>query len=176
MSYRMCRAAGCHERAATRYGVYCNAHRSRLKRHGAVNQEPISKADLRVYEKLVEDRIERNKNKAIWPQLEARWAAVVRDAQEVVEQWRKGVPMPSFKRIAAFEIVKLSNAVEPGALIKTVLAMFLMQDQEPRKFRSDKAFLTQMVRRVRGLTKLNAGTWKDQGTGKTKVAYRELNT
>jgi hypothetical protein len=65
--------------------------------------------------------------------------------------------MASWKRTAAFELVKLSNAVEARAVLKTVLAMFLMQDQEPRKFRSDNAFLTQMVRRVRGLTKVNAG-------------------
>jgi hypothetical protein len=171
----MCKAPGCYERAATRYGVYCNAHRSRQRRHGEANQDAISKSDLKIYEQLVHDRIEKNKNKAIWQQLKARWGVIVQEAQDVLEQSRKGTPMPSWKRTAAVELVKLSNTVEAEAVIRTVLALYLMQDQDPRKFKSDRAFRTQMVRRVRGLTSLNAGMWKDTSTGKTKVAYRELN-
>jgi hypothetical protein len=71
--------------------------------------------------------------------------------------------------------VKLSNAVEPEEVIQTALAMYLLQDQEPRRIKSDAAFLTQMVRRVRGLTSLNAGSWTDSKTGRTKTAYRELS-
>ncbi|WP_147282354.1 hypothetical protein [Microvirga subterranea] len=83
--------------------------------------------------------------------------------------------MADYNRITAFELVKLSNAVEPEDVVQTVLAMYLLQDQEPKKIKGDKAFLTQMVRRVRGLTNLNAGTWTDNATGRTKTAYRELS-
>ncbi|ANY78906.1 hypothetical protein BB934_12360 [Microvirga ossetica] len=175
MSNYMCKAPGCCERAATRYGVYCNAHRSRQRRHGEANQDAISKADLKIYEQLVHDRIGKNKNKAIWQQLKARWGVIVQEAQEALEQSRKGTPMPSWKRTVAVELVKLSNTVEAEAVINTVLAIYLLQDHEPRKIKSDRAFRTQMVRRVRGLTKQNAGTWRDSSSGKTKIAYRELN-
>jgi hypothetical protein len=50
-----------------------------------------------------------------------------------------------------------------------------MQELQPRRFRSDRAFRTQLVRRVRGLTDLNAGSWFDHQTGKTKRAYKELS-
>lgn len=172
---RTCKATGCANRAASRYGNYCHSHRSRLRRHGALNQNAITKADLKVYRQLVRERIEKNKDKALWDKLKAVWRAVIEDAQAVVERWRKGVPMANYNRVTAFELVKLSNAVEPDEVIETVLAMYLLQDQEPRKIRTDKAFLTQMVRRVRGLTSLNAGTWTDNATGKSKTAYRELS-
>lgn len=103
------------------------------------------------------------------------WGAVITDAQATLEQSRKGQAMPSFKRTTALELVKLSNAVKPEEVIETVLAMYILHDQEPRKIKSDRALLTQMVRRVRGLTPLNAGSWIDGSTGKRKVAYRELS-
>jgi hypothetical protein len=83
--------------------------------------------------------------------------------------------MARHERIAAHELQKLTGAVAPREIIETTLALFVMQDLEPRRFRSDKAFRTQLVRRVRGLTDLNAGTWYDHQTGKTKRAYKELN-
>lgn len=171
----ICKAAGCGERAASQFGVYCHSHRSRQRRHGAIDQQAITKADLKIYRQLVKQRIEKNKDKEIWSKLKTQWGAVITDAQAVLHRWRSGNPMPSFKRIAALELVKLSNAVEPEEVIETVLAMYLLQDQEPRKIKGDKAFLTQMVRRVRGLTMLNAGIYSKGSTGKTKTAYKELS-
>jgi hypothetical protein len=171
----VCEAPGCREKAASPYGAYCHSHRSRRRRHGAINQEAITKADLKIYRQLVKERIEKNKGKELWEQLRAVWGAVIREAQATLDEWSRGKPMPSFKRIAAVELVKLSNAVEPQEVIETVLSMYLLQDQEPRKIKGDTAFLTQMVRRVRGLTSLNAGAWTDSSTGRKKVAYKELS-
>jgi len=171
----VCKAPGCGEKAASRYGVYCHSHRSRRRRHGAINQEAITKADLSIYRHLVRERIEKNRDKELWDRLKLMWGAVITDAQATLEQSRKGQAMPSFKRTTALELVKLSNAVKPEEVIETVLAMYILHDQEPRKIKSDRALLTQMVRRVRGLTPLNAGSWIDGSTGKRKVAYRELS-
>jgi hypothetical protein len=83
--------------------------------------------------------------------------------------------MPRHERVAAQELQKLADAVAPKEVVETVLAFFVMQEVQPRRFRSDRAFRTQMVRRVRGLTDLNAGSWFDHQTGKTKRAYKELS-
>jgi hypothetical protein len=80
----------------------------------------------------------------------------------------------SSERIAAREVVKLAEHVEPREVVETVLAMFLLEQDQPRRFRSDPAFRTQLVRRTRGLSEVNAGTWYDAATGKTKRAYKEL--
>jgi hypothetical protein len=82
--------------------------------------------------------------------------------------------MPRHERIAAQELQKLTDAVPPREVLETALAFFAMQELQPRRFKSDQAFRTQLVRRVRGLTNLNAGSWFDNQTGKTKRAYKEL--
>jgi len=74
--------------------------------------------------------------------------------------------MVRYKRLAAYELRRLADHVTPERVIETVLAIYLMQDQDPRRFRSDTVFWTQLVRRVRGLTKANAGVWISPDTGK----------
>ncbi len=146
-----------------------------MRRHGAVNQKAITKAELKLYRQLVQARLQKNKDGPLWAKLEARWKAVVSLAEEIVAECRTGKPMNRDKRRAAREIVKLAGAVQPREIIETVLALYLLQDQEPRKIKGDTAFRTQMVRRVRGLTVLNAEAWPCPKTGKPKRAYEELS-
>src|SRR5829696_6033366 len=78
---RICRAPGCGARTTSRFSVYCSTHKSRLRRHGAVDQKAITKADLRLYLKLVRARIEKNRESPLWAHLEARWAALADHAR-----------------------------------------------------------------------------------------------
>ena len=60
------------------------------------------------------------------------------------------------------------------ALVETALAMFLMQEEQPRRFKSDAAFDAQLARRARALTDTNAGTYWDDKTKRTKRVYRDV--
>jgi hypothetical protein len=53
--------------------------------------------------------------------------------------------------------------------------MYVMLEMDPRRFASDQAFRTQLVRRVRGLTEVNAGVWWDHRAGRNKRAYKDLS-
>jgi hypothetical protein len=64
--------------------------------------------------------------------------------------------------------------VEPAEVFETVWGMFLLEDEDPHRFRSGAAFRVQIVRRVRGLTRTNAREWRDTATGRTKRAYSEM--
>jgi len=68
----------------------------------------------------------------------------------------------------------VAKRVKPQTLIETVIAIFIMQEYEPRRFRSDRAFRFQLARRVRRLTDVNAGEYWDHVTGKVKRVYRDL--
>jgi hypothetical protein len=83
--------------------------------------------------------------------------------------------MVHYRREAAIEMLRIGKNVQARDVIETALAMYVMQDQEPRRFKSDQAFRTQLVRRVRGLTRLNADAWTDSKTGKKKLVYRDLS-
>jgi len=82
--------------------------------------------------------------------------------------------MNRHQRQACQEIVRVADHVEPDLAAETALALFVMQEQAPRRFLSDVAFWHQLARRVRGLTDVNAGTWFDVNTGKLKRVYRDL--
>jgi len=51
-----CRVQGCQQRT-TRWGAYCNTHKSRHRRHGDPNQQTITSADLKPYLKAVKARM-----------------------------------------------------------------------------------------------------------------------
>lgn len=168
---RQCRVAGCCASASSRYSIYCSRHKARLRRHGAVDQDAISKTDLNPHLRLVRTRIEKNQENPLWSRLDQRWDTLIGHTRQLTASGRA---MPGYERQAGYEVLKLAASVPSREIVETTLAMFLLQELEPRRFRSDHAFRTQLVRRVRGLTDLNAGTWFDDQTGKTKRAYKDL--
>jgi hypothetical protein len=172
---RTCRAPGCGAEASSRYSHYCQSHKSRLRRHGAVDQEGITAADLKPYLSRLKRHIEKNRESPAWGQLDGRWLAVVDHAMSVLASFERGNAGPVYERRAAHEIVKLAEATQPRAVIEIALAMFIMQEREPRRFRSDAAFRAQLVRRVRALGDVNAGVYYDHTTDKMRRTYRELS-
>ncbi|MER2268427.1 hypothetical protein [Methylobacterium oxalidis] len=120
---------------------------------------------------MVEERRAKHPEKKAWVSMEARWDAQTEICAEIANNHG---PMNRYKREGANEIKKLRDNVEPREVVDTVLAMYLMYELEPRRFFSDQAFWTQLVRRVRGLTRANSGTWTDPETGKPKSAAKEI--
>lgn len=173
MTARTCRAPGCGART-TRYGRFCSTDKSRSRRHGHPEQTAVTKADLAAYLKLVRARIAKNERSPLWAECEARWDAVVERARHTLNALERGQAGYRHERIAAQEMVKLADHVEATQVVETTFALFLLEDCQPRRFRSDQAFRFQLVRRLRGLTDLNAGVWFNHKTGRTHRAYREL--
>lgn len=167
-----CRAPGCGART-TRYGRYCNTHKSRLRRHGNAEQEAITKTDLKQYLNLIERRRLANPANPFWTALQERWSSVCQDAESTIVFLSTRAGLRSDLQ-SAQEVLKLQSSCDPRGIIDTTMAMFMMLEMEPRRFRSDDAFRLQLVRRVRGLTETNAGRWFDHRTGKVKRAYRDL--
>ncbi|KAA0124287.1 hypothetical protein CIW48_08135 [Methylobacterium sp. P1-11] len=173
MAVRTCRAPGCGARTS-RYGKFCSTHRSRSRRHGHPEQRAITKADLAPYLRLVGARVAKNATSPVWAHCTDRWQAVVEHANRVLIAFERGQPGYRHERIAAREVIKLADHVSSTEVIETTFALFLLEDHQPRRFRSDASFRMQLARRLRGLTHLNAGTWYNHRTGKVQRAYREL--
>jgi hypothetical protein len=169
-----CRVPWCSHEAASRWSRYCDSHKSRDRRHGDPLQETITTANLKPYVKMVRQRIERNQEKPVWPILENLWSSLVHECRSYFATGGGRLPYERTQRRAYQEVIKIADHVEPRTVVETVLAMYLMLDQDPRRFRSDQSFRFQLVRRVRGLTDVNAGQWYDHGSGRVKRAYRDL--
>ncbi|WP_157064094.1 hypothetical protein [Methylobacterium tarhaniae] len=159
---------------ATEHGIYCSKHSAAKRRHGHPDQKGITKHDLKTYLGIVHEKRKKHEGKLAWIKMEEKWRDLVAIANGVIARANEGRAMNRYKRLAAIEIRKLADHVDPSEIIDTVLAMYLMQELEGRRFRSDNAFWTQLVRRVRGLTTLNAGVRIDPDTRKKRTTYSEL--
>ena len=131
MTNRSCRVAGCCASASSRYSAHCRTHKARLRRHGAVDQEGITKDYLRPFLRLVQARIEKNLESPLWSQLDARWSALADHARSLLAY--RGA-MSKHERIAAKEVLKLSDAVPPREIVETSLVLFVMNELQPRRF------------------------------------------
>ncbi len=59
-------------------------------------------------------------------------------------------------------------------VVEVVIAMYLLENQNPHRFKSHEAFGRQLVRRVRALSDMNVGTYFDHHSGKVKRVYRDF--
>jgi hypothetical protein len=169
---RICRAPGCATETSSRYSPYCNTHRGRLRRQGAVDQQTVTKKELAFYTKLVQARIDKNPNSPAWERLDDVWTRVVAHAKVIVA--RRGEARIRHEYIAAREVVTLGDTVPPREVVACALAMFAMWEMDQRRFRTDDAFRTQLARRVRRLTEANAAFYFDPVADKGKRVYRDL--
>lgn len=138
-------------------------------------QASINKAHLKPYLKTVKGRIAKNAHSPAWGTLEGRWRDLADHSRGIIAAYRAGKVSRRHERHAAEQIVKLADDVEPRRIVETVAAVVLMQETEPRRFRSDVAFWMQLTRLVRSLTDINYGERYIHTTGKVKRCYRELS-
>jgi hypothetical protein len=168
-----CFSPGCGA-LATRFGHYCTTHKARRRRHGHPMQLGVTKAELKGYIGLVKARISKNPHSPVWATCEDRWQALVGHSIGAVQDYQGGRPVNRYRLSAATHVARLGQQVPARTIVETVLAMFVMQDQQARRFMSDDAFRAQLVRRVTRLTDANAGEWFNAATGRMQRAYREI--
>ncbi|MFS8083131.1 MAG: hypothetical protein ACMG51_06745 [Ginsengibacter sp.] len=118
-------------------------------------------------------RIEKNKGNPTWALLHARWKALVEIAQAEEARYQTGFAHNRYEREAWFDVIKINTSVDSREVIEVVLAMYLLQQENPHRFKSDDAFRGQLARRVRSLAPTNIGTHYDHKTGKVKKVYRD---
>lgn len=170
---KQCAARRCTTEAAG-FSALCDHHKQIQRRHGHPEQAGITAHRLKPYVRRVEARRTKNRDNNAWPLLEARWDAIVSDAQETLAMWERGLAMARPAVQAAHQLVAMSGCVTPSSVVSTAMAIFLMRDAEPRAFASDRAVDFQLVRRVRALAPVNAGSYWDNKERRTKKVYRDL--
>ncbi len=171
--HMQCRAPGC-QSVAHGYSPYCQNHKQVLRRHGAPMQEGVTVHELRPYVTLVEARKAKNPDSEAWSILTARWDAVQDHAKATLQRFADGLTGSRVERLAAHHIGKVGQEVEAWSVVKTALAMFIIQEQRPSRFSTDAAFDFQLVRRVRGLAESNVGIYWDHKEQRSKKVYRDI--
>lgn len=173
MTGRQCAVPSCGA-AIAGHSTLCERHKRTQRRHGHPEQEGITVQGLKPYRIRVQARQTKNTDSPAWPLLAQRWAALVASASGTVSASLKGMAQVTYIVKAAEQMQLIGTTVQPGEVIETVLAMFLMREERPGQFRSDRAFSFELARRVRGLTDGQAGTYWDAKAGKVRRVYRDL--
>ncbi len=167
MSY--CRVVGCDNRAAG-YSPLCPKHRSRKRRHGHEEQRTIGRTDLKPFLKKVEERIAKQPDASLWSICEQRW-------NTLTHEWRSHPPHTIFRpvRAGAKELVRLADTVSARDVMVTLIAFYLLQDNDPRLFKNETGFRTQLVRAIRSLSGGSYNNWDGAADGRKRRAMKELD-
>lgn len=156
------------------YSTHCERHKRAQRRHGHPEQVGVTVHELQPYRDRIAVRRTKNPANPTWDILRERWAAVAGNAVTVLKVHANGNPGSAHTTQAAHHIKLLAATVPDGVVMETALAMFLMREALSKRFLSDRAFDFQLARRVRALSDVNAGTYFDHETGKTKRVYRDV--
>ena len=170
---KYCKAPNCSEGTAG-FSTLCDSHKQAQRRHGEATQTGVTVHQLRPYVTRVTARQARNVDSQAWDILRARWAACVNEARREVEVAHAGATFVRHRVDAARQVVHLGDAVSADEVMQTALAMFLYSEDQPRRFKSDRAFDFQLARRVRGLSTQNAGSYWDDKEKRTKRVYKDM--
>jgi hypothetical protein len=167
MSY--CRVPGCSKRSAG-YSPLCPKHRSRKRRHGHEEQRTIGKTDLKPFIKRVEERIAKQPDASLWSICEQRW-------NMLADEWRSQPPKTIYRfvRAGARELVRLADTVSARDVMVTLIAFYLLQDHDPRLFKNETGFRTQLVRAIRSLSSGSYSEWDGASDGRKRRAMKELD-
>lgn len=170
---KTCAVPGCAESAAG-YSSLCQQHKQTQRRHGSPTQVGITGRELRPYAALAEARRARNPDSDAWGILEARWGAIEAACRETLRRYAEGHVSNRIALQAANLLCKVGESAAPWTVVRTVLGMYLLRDQQPRRIISDEAFDFQLTRQVVRLAPANAGTYWDQSKGRAKSVYRDI--
>jgi hypothetical protein len=169
----LCTIPGCRSARLPRSPL-CNTHKSAKRRHGDPQQRGVTVAELQPYLKIICAHIRRNSKNTVWHQLDGLWRLLVDACERELEE-RRNRPDVAYDREAKQQLVKLRQTVKPREVVELILAMYALQEFEPRRFKSDDAFRFQLVRRVRALSDVNVGAYYQHETRKVKRVYRDLS-
>lgn len=173
LTVRQCAVPRCGA-ATAGHSTLCERHKRTQRRHGHPEQVGITVHDIKPYRKRVAARQAKNPSNPAWALLAQRWQALVDNSADTVATYLRGMAMVAYVVKAAEQVQRVATATPPEVVVETALAMYLMREERPGRFQSDKAFSFELARRVRGLTESNAGTYWDAQTGKMKRVYKDL--
>ena len=100
--------------------------------------------------------------------------ALTAHAEATLQAYSAGAAAVTYERQPAKILLALRDGVEAQSVIDTALAMFAFEAQRPGRFRSDRAFVFQLARRVRGLADTNSGSRWNAKEGRPKRTYTEV--
>ncbi|WP_230531768.1 hypothetical protein [Microvirga roseola] len=96
-------------------------------------------------------------------------------AQAELARFHRGHAMNRHLVTACDQIEKVTKSGDSIETATTIAAMFLLRDQQPRRFASDRGFIGQTVRQFRLPSGIARGVTYDPNTDQTKGWFRPMS-
>lgn len=169
---RPCTVPGCGRKSDGARRL-CAKHRTHRDRHGHELQSGVRTGELTPIKKWIRAWIRSRANgDKIWQGILADWQRCRDDAltglREMQQPGRAGY---SWMRDALRDIVEVGSDADPEAVFLTVMAVVLLHEQDPRRFKDHRALLFQVSRRFRSLSARNRKTWNKSHNGEPRFCY-----
>lgn len=150
----------------------CGVHRVVIARHGHPEQTPVRLHELRGQLKRIETRRQRNPDNPTWPLLRERWAAVQAWAVEYSNTAEAGGVVNRYALDAARQVNQLGST-PADKVVDVSLSLYLLQEDQPHRFRSDLAFDRQLARRARRTSRIAAGSYWNDKLQRTSLVFKD---
>ncbi len=170
---RQCKVPSCY-RPTGGFSTMCTKHKSTERRHGHPEQGGLTVAELAPYRLRVRARVAINKDNPTWGYLQANWKAAMGYAETQIRAVYAGAFFIRHEVKTWEALLRIDQGAAFSEVLEVALAMFLYREEKPYRFESDKGFDAQLVRRVRTLAPVNAGSYYNHKTGKVQRVYRDL--
>lgn len=169
-----CLAPNCRAmRLSSTFSPYCPGHRKAQARHGDPMQVPITLHHLGPALASVRSWRKRNPDSPAWGILADRWDRLAAHAREVIARRDAGLTFIRHEARAAELLLQVHGAVESAQVTDMALALYLLQDQQPRLFASDRSFRFVLTRRIRKLAPLAVASYWSQKAQRMTAVYRD---
>ncbi|MCK7494271.1 MAG: hypothetical protein MZW92_26025 [Comamonadaceae bacterium] len=172
MQHHHCPAPGC-SAPSSAFSPLCATHQRTQARHGHYAQTALLLQQAPSPIASIRKRRKANPSSPAWALLGSRWSAIVSSAERVLADYEAGKVTRKADRLAAEQVRTVSRRDPGGHLPELVLAALVFARKQPHRFKSDRAIDFQLVRRVRGLAPVNAGSYWNQKERRVKRVYRD---
>lgn len=144
----MCNVTGCHY-PATKFSNLCERHRNTARIHGHPLQRGVTKTELKPYERAVQRYLATKSGAQANSILERNWRAIVEEAQQRGDAFRRGQPRSQHEQDAVDMILAVSRDRPAVEIATTMMAMGYFYQFNRNRWASEEGFRFQVVRMFR---------------------------
>lgn len=170
---RVCSVPGCGRKSSGARRL-CDTHATHRKRHGHELQEGVRVGEIVSIKRWLRQWIRSRANgEKVWQGILADWQKCRDEALAGMRVMQEpGKVGFAWMRDALRDIVHVGGDVDPETVVLTVMAVVLLREDNPRRFKDDNALLFQISRRFRTLSEFNVSVWENSSKGEPRRCYR----
>jgi hypothetical protein len=152
----------------------CEGHRRRWRRHGDAGQAAITRQELKPLAAAARRIIARDLSGRLQGVLARLHSSLQDFATGVLSDIEHGQRVPKWTLRGVEQVVKVMTATDPVECACVVSSVFMLCEEQPRRFASQRGFQFELVQAFRKQIDTSWGRYWDEKTNRSKTVYVEI--